>query len=184
MKYKKYMALMLGVVCVSLPSMASAGMSEMPQILNINARWNDSGNPVEVYFDAGTYVLDPIGVADGGLYNSISYGSGIGPNRYKSWRWWYWMESDELGTLWINQDANGGQYIDYEMNALSLAISTQFTLETADTVDFYIGDSYYTDNIGGISLLVHQVPEPATLCILGFGSLMLAGKKINKKPIK
>ena len=39
-------------------------------IININSRSNSSANPVEIFLEAGTYNVEPIGIAGGGLYDS------------------------------------------------------------------------------------------------------------------
>jgi len=39
-------------------------------IININSRSNSSANPVEIFLEAGTYKVEPIGIAGGGLYDS------------------------------------------------------------------------------------------------------------------
>jgi len=39
-------------------------------IININSRSNSSANPVEIFLEAGTYNVEPIGIAAGGLYDS------------------------------------------------------------------------------------------------------------------
>ena len=41
-------------------------------IININSRTNNLSNPVQVYLDAGTYIVEPIGVNDGGTYDAWS----------------------------------------------------------------------------------------------------------------
>ena len=40
--------------------------------VNINARINHQGNPAEVFLEAGTYTVVPIGTADGGTYDAWS----------------------------------------------------------------------------------------------------------------
>ena len=39
-------------------------------IINIDARSKSSANPVEIFLEAGTYNVEPIGIAAGGLYDS------------------------------------------------------------------------------------------------------------------
>lgn len=150
--------------------------SAAPTIININGRTNHILNPVQLFFEAGTYTLDPIGVADGGLYNAISYGAGQGPGRYKSWHWWYWMESPELGVVAINTPQ---AYLNYEMDAFAAAVSTTFSLSTDADVKFYIldgpgGYAYAGDNIGGISLRVSSgarpIPAPCGVVLASLGA--------------
>ena len=52
-----------------------------------------------------------------------------------------------------------------------------FTATTAMTVKFYISDSFYDDNVGGVSLLIKAVPavpEPETVSMLLAGIGLLA----------
>ena len=142
-----------------------------PTTINIDARTNTIVNPLQVFFGAGTYTLDPIGVADGGLYNALSYGPGQGPGRYRSWEWWYAMESPELGTVMV--EGEGGPSFDYEMDAFASAVSATFTLSADAIVKFYITDGpggyqWAGDNIGGMSLRVNAQSEttPAPGAIL------------------
>ena len=48
-----------------------------------------------------------------------------------------------------------------------------FTLGSAQNVRFFVIDSFYSDNIGGVSLNVAAIPEPSAwaLLILGFGAV-------------
>lgn len=148
-------------------------------IIDINARNNNTQNPVVVFFEAGTYDLQPIGVEDGGAYNAFSFHNGDDG----SWRWQYSLSSSELGTIdvhWLGPEG----YFETEMIAFANAVSYSFTLTTGADISFYIYDgpggyAWSGDNTGGLSLYVNphspSVPEPATMLLIGTGLLGLVG---------
>lgn len=56
---------------------------------------------------------------------------------------------------------------------LSNAEGTTFELNSAGNVQFYISDTRYGDNRGGLSLRVTQVPEPSALILFAATVLMM-----------
>jgi len=148
--------------------------------VDINAKTNTSDNPVELFLTAGTYNVNPF--------------EGV----YESWNAWGRVKNcngDICGNGWINNysittptdtifTSNRTRYRTADL-ALLNALSTSFTLSSDATVKFYIRDSYYRDNIGGISLDVSadisSVPVPAAAflfapALLGFMGLRRKAK--------
>ena len=146
-------------------------------IININARYNTPANPIVEYLTAGTYDVTPIGVADGGLYNS--------------WNAWGFVSLPSAG--WLHRyDLSSIEFSAYSVGdftlystdllALSNADGTRFTLAADGNVNFFITDSVYYDNIGGVSLSVGAVPIPAPALLLCSGLFALLGlrKRIKR----
>ena len=145
-------------------------------IININSVSNTTQNPVSVYFDAGTHILNPIGVADGGNYNAWSTHIGAAG----SWLWRYNISSNELGIIEVNHLP----YSQTEMDAFATAVSASFTLTTGAFVDLYVYDgpggyAYAGDNYGGISL--STVPVPPAIWLFGTGLIGLFSATGRKK---
>ncbi|MCX5644764.1 MAG: hypothetical protein NTZ17_08765 [Phycisphaerae bacterium] len=145
---------------------APAFASPTSMIINLDGVNNCRNNPVVIPFDAGTYQVDPIGVADGGAYNATSFHYSQ-PN---SWRHEYVIESSQFPRIYIDTG-----YCSTASVALANAISTSFTLASPDNVSFYIWDGpngyeYRGDNTGGISLLVTSpVPAPGAILLGAIG---------------
>ena len=140
-------------------------------LVNINARINGKTNPIILYLDAGTYNVTPIGINDGGLYNAWDY--------YGSHHTWinrYMVSSNEFDPFLV------GTHVNYrtDLEALAHAESTSFTLVSDEYVNFYVADTNYADNIGGISLNVTPVPLPGAIWLLGSGFVGLIGLKYKK----
>jgi len=156
-------------------------------IVDLNSYTNTVANPFVVPLTAGTYDVTPIGVADGGAFNA--------------WNAWGYVNLPDQG--WINNySLSSNEFAPYgvsdgvryatDLLALENALATSFTLASAGNVNFYIGDSNYDDNIGGMSLFVTQrtpvpeppngVPEPTTLLFLavGLAGIVGFGKKYRK----
>jgi hypothetical protein len=141
-----------------------ASLSVNAAIIDINARTDVlETNPVTEFFTAGTYDVTPIGVSQGGLYNAWNP-YGVGPY----WAHVYFIESDEFLV-------RRGEYLGLfstELEALAHAESATFTLTADRNVNFGVVDSFYDDNIGGISLSVTPSPVPLPPAFLLFSSAL------------
>jgi hypothetical protein len=157
-------------------------------IININAYTNTESNPVSMIFSAGTYAVSAIGVTDGGMYNSWNAWGGAvqgcdsdGANCLYGWINNYAYSSTEFGTI---ASSDGIKYANSSL-ALDNALDTMFTLSSDTYVNFFILDSIYRDNIGGMSLNVTKtqtpVPEPTTMLLFGTGLAGLAGSRLRRK---
>jgi hypothetical protein len=127
-------------------------------IVNLNARTTQTTTPVTVYLDAGNYTVTPISPAQGGLYTAwnpwgkwISSGEGCladGSGCTKGFVSNYYLSGD-FGSV----SQGNGRWLTADL-ALANAGARTFTLSKPSQVNFYVRDSVYTDNTGGISLHV------------------------------
>lgn len=149
-------------------------------IINLDAYDGTDPDPVMVSLalDAGIYDVNVIGVAEGGLYNSWNawgntYGcNSSGADCTHGWVNNYTFSSTELGV----QTFSDGIRYSSSLLALDHSVNSMFMLTSAAVVDFYIPDSSYSDNLGGMSLDVTEhlsVPEPSILALFCTGIIGL-----------
>lgn len=167
--YSKKIFILLGLLIMAPISVNAA-------TVNLNA--SISNNAVKLDLIAGTYNVTPTS------------------DQYTAWNAWGTTKScNDSGKScrkgWINnysittptETIFSSDHVRYATPELALmnALSTSFTLLTDATVTFFISDKPYTDNLGGISLNVSQVPIPAAAflfapALLGFMGLRRKAK--------
>ncbi len=123
----------------------------LTKIINIEARW---GRSVTEFLPAGDYKVEYIGIAQGGQYNAWNYRY----NYYPYWSNQYQIDSSEFSFSTGRLSENWGN----DTLALANAKNTTFVLKNAGNVTFWIYDTVYEDNTGGVSLRVTSIPTPAT----------------------
>ncbi|SFK74700.1 hypothetical protein [Methylophaga sulfidovorans] len=163
-------------VLITLGFLIMAPLTANAATVHLDAKTNTSSNAVELNLTAGTYSISP-----------------FKDNTYTAWNAWGKVQgcsSDGTGCSkgWINNysfttpagttniiTSNTDRYETADL-ALLNAVGATFTLLTDATVKFFINDSQYGDNIGGMSLNVSAVPVPAAAflfapALLGFMGL-------------
>ncbi|GCA89332.1 Calx-beta domain-containing protein [Microcystis aeruginosa] len=123
----------------------------LTKIINIEARW---GRSVTEFLPAGDYKVEYIGIAQGGQYNAWNYRY----NYYPYWSNQYQIDSSEFSFSTGRLSENWGN----DTLALANAKNTTFVLNNGGNVTFWIYDTVYEDNTGGVSLRVTSIPTPAT----------------------
>jgi len=120
-----------------------------------------TGDPISIFLDMGAYHVTPVGMADGGAYNAYDASNDHPGN----WVHAYTIFSEELESslFW------DGTVHPSDLEALAHAVPAQFTITFNQEVAFFISDTSYGDNDGGVSLRLQSVPEPSTLLLLGLG---------------
>jgi predicted nucleic acid-binding Zn-ribbon protein len=121
----------------------------LTKIINIEARWMRS---VTDFLPAGDYKVEYIGKSQGGIFDAFNFVN----NRAGSWANAYIITSNEF-----NISISNGTFVTEAM-ALANAKNTTFILTKDGNVTFWIYDTLYEDNTGGISLRVTSIPTPAT----------------------
>ena len=151
--------------------------SAQSQIININSRSNNQSNPVNVFLEAGTYQVEPIGTADGGAFNAWNPWSRTSctnpdgcqrtsPTTVTGWMNYHLVMSSDIvavtieGTPGSIDPTTPGYRVDdgfvypTAIIALANAQSSVFALSASGNVGFAIPDSPLGDNAGGISLRI------------------------------
>jgi hypothetical protein len=161
--------------------MAMASPADAAVIVNINSVTNavttdgntddPSAKAVSVPLTAGTWKVSPIGPAEGGLYTAWNpwggnvFGCDASGSCINGWVHWYRVQSAEFDRMRL-QDL-----VIHPTPQLALAngVGTEFTLSADQSVYFFVFDTGPQDNVGGVSLRLTQVPEPAGLLLLAAG---------------
>lgn len=140
-----------------------------------------------ILLSAGTYKITPIGIAEGGTFNAWNaWGAVTGCNIVGVCSQGYLNSYSfyQVNAGWGTLVNVGGLVIDgsattysNEMLALANAQSSTITMQSTDYLRFFVydGESWYSDNIGGVSLRVEPVPVPSAIWLLGSSLLGLIG---------
>jgi hypothetical protein len=137
----------------------------------IDAKTDTIAAPLSEGVDEGTWRVAPN--ADKDAWNAWN-GKVEGDPLDKGWRNDYWIGID--GT-----DIRGGDYTVYatqeEAYDALVALGPVYFNVPASVVEakFWIRDTVYGDNLGGISLTLNKVPIPGAIWLLGSGLIFLVG---------
>jgi hypothetical protein len=131
----------------------SIGITAHASVVYIDAIINGDANPIIQSFGAGTYDVEPIA---GGWWTGLSWS-----NKYR-------INSTEFSEISVGTSGWPSAEV-----ALINAVGTSFYLSQTADVKFYVHDSKYTDNYGGMTLNV--TPIPPSLWLLGSGLIGIVG---------
>ena len=143
-------------------------------IYNVNC----SGVRVNVPLDSGVYEFTLISpeIDSRATFYSWNYVR----NQPGTWSTPYQVVGDSLVVLSGGfGDWNQG-YTDVDAWRNTVVKTGVVNVPFAQTVGLQIGDSIYSDNAGGVSVMVSQIPEPATLLLFGMGAVMSKRKFKSK----
>ncbi|MBV6628114.1 MAG: PEP-CTERM sorting domain-containing protein [Rivularia sp. (in: Bacteria)] len=164
-----------------------AQAASFSRIVNLDAKENTTTNAISLNLLAGTYTVDYIGMNDGGKYDAWNaWGEGVtkfcnrnGEGCRKGWINSYLISFDGFSKMFSSPSV----YIS-PLQALQNAVDTSFTLASNTKVNFSIADSFYDDNVGGVSLRLssQSIPEPTSvLSLLAVGAVSLSIYKRQKQ---
>lgn len=155
------------------------------QIIDIDAKLNTRNNLVSLMLSAGTYGVDYIGMNDGGAYDGwnawgrVSGCNSNGENCTNGWLNSYVISFKNFSQIVTSNNRYSNSFI-----ATQNAVNLSFTLPSDMMVNFFIPDSVYEDNVGGISLKLssQSVPEPSSMLgLLAIGTLGISTLKLKKQ---
>lgn len=167
---------------IALGLLIMAPLTANAATVHLDAKTNTSSNAVELNLKAGTYSISPFKDDTYTAWNAwgkVQGCSADGTGCSKGWVNNYSFTTPSGTTHIITSDT--GRYETADL-ALLNALGATFTLLSDATVQFFINDSNYGDNIGGMSLNVSAVPIPAAAflfapALLGFMGLRRKAQK-------
>ena len=161
-----------------LAACAFGSAAQAAVIVNLNSTTNNGPNSITNGFTFYTDLSDiitvtQIGIADGGAYDAWNAwgrlrdcdSNGICTNGWIN-NWSYFVNGDTSTATLVSDGVRYQTALAALANAVPVAPFTGIS-----SITFFISDSHYPDNIGGISLSVDvaAVPEPGSLALLGLG---------------
>jgi hypothetical protein len=199
---KENMKKLMTIACVALaPCFVVSAVADT--VLNIQAQSKIQLNPLYTlawepsikYLDAGSYTLTPVNPQShpDALFSAWAIGTYQGQNK--------WSSVYELAVCRNLANCDGSVNSNYDVTswgtsvnilngydtaaaAFAVAQVGSFTLAAAQDVYFGFYDSNFTDNSGGVSLLlskVNPVPEPQTYAMVLAGLALLGWRSYRNK---
>jgi hypothetical protein len=176
------------ITCSLIAFCADGAKAGVVGIVNLNAMQVGQAapfgsNPVNVSLGPGTYIVTPVGIAGGGMFDAWSAwpaNSGCQPNHICTIGWETSFDYSYSGGYF-----NAGNTTKYDTpsEALAHAVSASFTLAATETVSFGFNECApcLGDNRGGNSLRIEAVstPEPTSVSIVIIGLVGLAVKLLR-----
>ncbi len=196
---KSLIVLTVASLTISTMGGATAKGAATSTIVNVNSRAYGSGHPLSISLEAGTYTVTPIGVADGGAYNSYiiwSHATCTNPNgsvltsptTVTGWLNIYGVYSTNFGDVTVNGVpvdmsthptvywVSDGRCYPNSLIALNHASPSAFTTMADGLVGLSINDSQsmLSDNSGGVSFAITRitstVPAPGAILLGTLGA--------------
>jgi K319L-like, PKD domain len=110
------------IAYLSLLIFAFAFQDSYALIVDINAKINNEANPIEAFLDAGTYQIEVIGTANGGLFNSWS-------------AWSFTTCTDPLGCINTRPTTNTGWLSAFQVTSPNItSVAVEGTLFSPESV--------------------------------------------------
>ena len=174
-----------------LAAVLSSGLGGAQQILDLSAVANGHLQPVVVNLQPGLWRVLPIGSTGGGAHeawhawNGQNLGCGATPGACtQGWMWNYFVQCPGMPAVKVGavMPGFGAPKFATAAEAHARAREHWFPLDNPTAVSFWIGDSSYFDNLGGVSLLLQSaaptypsfVATPATISVATGGTQILA----------
>ena len=142
------------------------------QIIDIDNRLTTNTNRISLTLEPGAYTLTPISPDVGGRFYGMHHHIGLledcgadGICGGWGWEWRYRLESPSLGQVNIGTFQESGLPVRFASPEIAFelgAVSNSFTLTNTETIELYEEDCCYSDNLGGVSLLLEgaNLPTP------------------------
>ncbi len=192
MKILSKLAILTVSVVVSIGiSQTEAKAASFNRIINLDAKQDTISNPISLNLSAGVYSVDYIGMNDGGMYDAWNaWGDGVtefcnqnGEGCIKGWFNSYRISFDGFTNMF-----SGSSVYATASQAMQNAVDTSFSLVSDTKVNFFIGDSNYKDNVGGVSLKLsassQSIPEPTSMLgLLALATVSISTLKRKKQLI-
>ncbi|MGB3758633.1 MAG: PEP-CTERM sorting domain-containing protein [Rivularia sp. (in: cyanobacteria)] len=192
MKILSKLAILTAGVAVSIGILQTeAKAASFNRIINLDAKQDTNSNPISLDLSAGVYSVDYIGMNDGGMYDAWNaWGDGVTEfcNRNGEGCIKGWFNSYRISFNGFTNMFSGSSVYATASQAMQNAVNTSFSLASDTKVNFFIGDSNYKDNVGGVSLKLsassQSIPEPTSMLgLLALATVSISTLKCKKQLI-